>query len=310
VTNKTPKRQYRIRNWRHYNKALVQRGSLTLWLDSHAIETWLNTDQPTHRGRARFYADVAIRCSLMLREVYHLPLRATEGLVCSLLSLLAVDLPVPHYSTLSRRARSLAVQLSVGGSKGPLHLVIDSTGLKLYGEGEWRVRGKGWTKRRTWRKLHLAMDGETQQFTSVLITNKDVVDPRVLPRLLKEVVGSVECVTADGAYDSRECYKAIDKLGARAVIPPRKGSTLWADEYLQGRNSNLRGIRKFGLKRWKKRAGYHRRSLIETAMFRLKTIFTDKLRSREVERQRTEAKIRCLALNRMTQLGMPESYPI
>lgn len=309
MTNKK-KQQYRIRNWADYNKALVRRGSLTLWIDSQSIETWLNTDKPAQRGRARRYADVAILCSLLLREVYHLPLRATQGMVCSLLSLLEVDLPVPHYSTLSRRARLLDVQLSASNCAVPLHLVVDSTGLKLHGEGEWRVRVKRWSKRRTWRKLHISMDAESQQIISAFLTNKDVVDPRVLPRLLKEVVGPVEHVTADGAYDSRECYKAIDKLGARAVIPPRKGSTLWADEYLQGRNSNLRGVRKCGMKGWKQKAGYHRRSLVETAMFRLKTIFTDRLRAREVERQRTETKIRCAALNRMTQLGMPESYPI
>ena len=307
---KKRKRQYRIRNWTQYNKALVGRGSLTLWVDSHSIETWLNTNKPAHRGRARLYADVAILTSLMLREVYHLPLRATQGLVCSLLSVLEVDLPVPHYSTLCRRARSLAVPLSARASTGPLHLVIDSTGLKLYGEGEWRVRGKGWTKRRTWRKLHISMDAKSQQLTSALITNKDVVDPRVLPRLLKEIAEPIKRVTADGAYDSRECYRAIEQRGARAIIPPRKGSTLWADEYLRERNNNLRGVRKWGASGWKKKAGYHRRSLIETAIFRLKAIFTDRLRSREVERQRTETKIRCAALNRMTQLGMPESYVI
>jgi hypothetical protein len=309
VTNK-PKRQYRIRNWPQYNKALVGRGSLTLWIDQRSLETWLSTDCPGGRGRPRTYADAAILCSLILREVYHLPLRATTGLLSSVLGLLKVDLPVPDYSTLSRRARPLPVHISSEARAEPLHLIIDSTGLKLYGEGEWRVRGKGWTKRRTWRKLHISMDGETQQITSALITNKDVVDPRVLPRLLKEVEEPIERVTADGAYDSRACYRAIAERGARAVIPPRKGSTLWADQYLKGRNENLRGVRKLGVKRWKKKVGYHTRSLVETAMFRLKALFTDKLRAREVERQRTEARIRCLALNRMTELGMPKSYVI
>jgi hypothetical protein len=309
VTKKT-KRQYRIRNWQQYNKALVRRGSLSLWIDQRSIDTWLSTDLPARRGRRRTYADVAIRCSLIIRDVYHLPLRAAEGLISSIIGLLKVDLPVPHYSTLSRRARSLDVQLSAQLRKGPLHLVIDSTGLKLYGEGEWRVRGRGWTKRRTWRKLHISIDGETQQITSALVTNREVVDPRVLPRLLKEVEGEINRVTADGAYDSRQCYKAIHQRGARAIIPPRRGSTLWEDEYLRDRNENLRGVRRQGVKGWKKKSGYHRRSLIETAMYRLKTIFADKLRSRRVERQRTEVRIRCAALNRMTQLGMPETYPI
>jgi hypothetical protein len=309
VTNKK-KRQYRIRNWRDYNSALVQRGSLTLWIDTRAIDTWLDHNTPARRGRRRTYADVAILCALTLREVYHLPLRATEGLVSSLLNLLEVGLPAPDYSTLSRRARLLEVTLSAGVGRTPLHLVVDSTGLKLYGEGEWKVRLHGWAKHRTWRKLHVGIDATTQQVSAALITSRDVVDPRVLPKLLKQVEGQVERVYGDGAYDSRECYKAIHQKGARAVIPPRKGSTLWEDEYLKDRNENLRGVRRHGVKGWKKRSGYHRRSLVETAMFRLKTIFTDKLRAREVERQRTETKIRCAALNRMTQLGMPETYPI
>ena len=304
------KQQYRLRNWHEYNKALVGRGSLTLWLDARSLETWLDTEQSARRGRARLYGDVAILCSLLLREVYHLPLRATEGLVCSLLSLLEVNLPVPHYSTLCRRARSLEVKLSAKASRGPLHLIVDSTGLKLYGEGEWSVRAKGWTKRRTWRKLHLSMDAATQRVRAALITNKEVVDPRVLPRLLQAVEEPIERVTADGAYDSRECYKAIDQCQARAIIPPRKGSTLWADKYLKQRNQNLRGVRKLGVKGWKKKSGYHRRSLVETAIYRLKTLFADKLKSREGDRQVTEVMTRCLALNRMTELGMPKSYPI
>jgi hypothetical protein len=309
VTNKK-KQQYRIRNWREYNKALVGRGSLTLWIDSHAIETWLDVDCPSRRGRRRTYTDVAILCSLTLREVYHLPLRATQGLLLSLMRLLKVDLPVPHYSTLSRRACSLKVRLSNADKHQRLHLIVDSTGLKLYGEGEWKVRLHGWAKRRTWRKLHISMDAESQQIKAALITKKEVVDPRVLPRLLKQVEEPIECVAADGAYDSRQCYEAIHQREARAVIPPRKGSTLWEDEYLKQRNRNLRGVRKWGIKGWKKKSGYHQRSLVETAIFRLKTLFADKLRNREVTRQATEVMVRCAALNRMTELGMPQSYPI
>jgi len=307
---KKKKQQYRIRNWPDYNKALVKRGSLTLWIDSQSIQTWLNTDCPSRRGRRRTYADVAIRCALILREVYHLPLRATEGLVCSVMRLFKLDLPVPDYSTLSRRARHLQVQLSTQTRPETLHLIVDSTGLKLYGEGEWKVRLRGWARRRTWRKLHLGIDAQTQQVAAALITRKDVVDPRVLPTLLKQVAGDVERVYADGAYDSRQCYRAMHKRGAQVIIPPRQGSTFWQEEYLQERNNNLRGVRKFGVKGWKQRSGYHKRSLVETAIFRLKTLFADKLKSREVQRQATEVRIRCAALNRMTELGMPQSYPI
>ena len=183
-------------------------------------------------------------------------------------------------------------------------------GLKLYGQGEWKVRLYGWAKHRTWRKLHAGIDATTQQVTAAFMTRKDVVDPRVLPKLLKQVESVVERVCADGAYDSRECYLALHKRGAHPIIPPRKGSALWEDDYPQARNNNLRGVRKLGIKGWKKKAGYHKRSLVETAIFRLKTLFADKLKSREGKRQSTEVMIRCVAMNRMTRLGMPVSYPI
>jgi transposase len=243
----------------------------------------------------------------MLREVYHLPLRATEGLISSVTRLLRLNLPVPDYSTLSRRARSLRVSLATHHPPRIKHLVVDSTGLKLYGEGEWRVRQHGWAKHRTWRKLHIALDAETQQVTAALITPKEVVDPRGLPRLLDQVEARVGSVLADGAYDSRQCYKAIHERGARALIPPKKGSVLWKHEYLSDRNGNLRGVERLGLTGWKRKTQYHRRSLVETAIFRLKTLLTDRLRSREVQRQRTEVLVRCAALNRMAGLGMPKS---
>jgi hypothetical protein len=308
VTTKN-KQQYRIRNWPQYNRALIGRGSLTLWIDSRSTDTWLDHDWPARRGRRRTYTDAAILCALLIREIYHLPLRSTEGLVRSVLRLMKVQLPAPHYSTLSRRARSLALSLTVQNKKIK-HLVVDSTGLKLYGEGEWRVRMRRWTKHRTWRKLHLSIDGDSQLLTSALLTNKEVVDPRALPHLLKQIEAPVEQVLADGAYDSRECYRAIAGRGARPVIPPRKGAVLWTDEYLKERNNNLRGVQRGGAAAWKKKVGYHTRSLVETAIYRLKQLFTDKLRSRKGERQRTEVMLRCYALNRMTSLGMPHSYPV
>jgi hypothetical protein len=306
VTNQK-KRQYRIRNWRDYNKALVSRGSLTLWIDTRSVDAWLDRGGRVGRGRRRTYADVAILCCLTLREVYHLPLRATEGLASSLMRLLGAETPVPDYSTLSRRARHLRPSLGPRPGDRIEHLVIDSTGLKLYGEGEWKVRLRGRAKHRTWRKLHLGIDASTQQVTAALITNKEVVDPRALPRLLRQVEAPVECVLADGAYDSRDCYRAIRERGARAVIPPRKGSVPWADEYLKDRNTNLREVRRLGAAGWKRKANYHRRSPVETAIFRLKALFSEKLRSRTFERQMTEVTIRCDAMNRMTQLGMPRS---
>lgn len=308
MTNK-PKRRYRIRNWPDYNKALVRRGSLTLWVDEGTVGRWHDTTAPARRGRRRLYSDLAITCALTLREVYHLPLRSTQGLVRSVLRLLGADLPAPHYSTLSRRAAALDVQLE-RLSPGPLHLAVDSTGVKLYGEGEWKVRLHGKEKLRTWRKLHLCIDHHTHEAVSMTMTGKDVLDRRELAGLLRGVEGEVAEVLGDGAYDFQGCYQATHAKGARAVIPPQVRARVRSGAEFRDRNAAVLRSREVGRKEWKQEAGYHRRSLAETAMMRLKTIFSDKLKAREWRRQETELRVRCAALNRMTSLGMPQSYAI
>lgn len=307
MTNKK-KRQYRIRNWRDYNKALVSRGSLTLWIDSRSTDTWLDQDIPARRGRRRTYTDSAILCALLLREAYHLPLRSTQGLVSSVLKLLQVGLRSPHFSTLSRRARQL--ELSLAAPTKIKHLVIDSTGLKVYGEGEWKVMTHGKDKRRTWRKLHISMDARTHQLTAASITDKDLLDRNALPDLLEQTTSEIERVCADGAYDFEQCYRAIKKREAIALIPPRSDAVIRGKSPFEQRDENLRGIRKLGRKQWKKKSTYHKRSLVECAFFRLKTIFSDRLRARGMETQAAEARIRCMAMNRMSKLGMPESYVV
>jgi hypothetical protein len=306
---KKQKQQYRIRNWREYNKALVGRGSLTLWIKTHSTDTWLDHDTPHRRGRRRRYADSAILCALQLREVYHLPLRATVGLVRSILHLMQVELPTAHYSTLSRRARRLTLSLSSSPQKIK-HLVIDSSGLKVYGEGEWKVRTHGADKRRTWRKLHISMDAETHQLTAASLTDKDLLDRHAMAGLLEQTEAEVERVCADGAYDFEQCYRAIKQQQAIALIPPREDAVVRGKSPFEQRDENVRAIKSKGRKEWKRVSTYHRRSLVETAFFRLKAIFSERLRSRRIDTQTTEARIRCLAMNRMTNLGMPQSYAI
>lgn len=306
---KKQKQQYRIRNWKQYNKALTERGSLTLWIDTRATETWLDHDCPARRGRRRTYTDAAISCALTLREVYHLPLRATQGLVRSILRLMQVELPSAHYSTLSRRARSLSLSLATA-TKKIKHLVIDSSGLKVYGEGEWKVRTHGKAKRRTWRKLHISMEAANHQLTAASLTDKDVLDRNALAGLLEQTEAEIERVCADGAYDFEQCYRAIKGRQAIALIPPREDAVIRGKSPFEQRDENLRGIKSQGRKEWKKESTYHRRSLVECAFFRLKTIFSERLRSRRIETQTTEARLRCMALNRLTSLGMPESHPI
>jgi hypothetical protein len=308
VTNK-PKRRYRIRNWRDYNSALIRRGSLTLWVEQGVVGRWRDSAAPVKRGRRRFYSDLAITCALTLREVYHLPLRSTQGLIRSVLRLLGAEVPAPHYSTLSRRATTLDVKLP-RLSKSSLHLAVDSTGVKLYGEGEWKVRLHGQEKQRTWRKLHLLIDHRTHEAVACSMSEQYVLDRRELPGLLSGVEGKIAEVLGDGAYDFQDCYRAIRAKGARAVIPPQVRARVRSGPEFGDRNAAVLRGREVGRDEWKKEAGYHRRSLAETAMMRLKTIFSERLKAREWRRQETELRVRCAALNRMTSLGMPQSYAI
>jgi hypothetical protein len=286
----------------------VRRGSLTLWVEQGVVNRWRDTASPVRRGRRRFYSDLAITCALTLREVYHLPLRSTQGLISSVLRLLDADSPAPHYSAPSRRAASLAVK-PPRLSKGLLHSAVDSTGFKLYGEGEWKVRLHSQEKRRTWRKLHLLIDHTTHEALALEMTHKDTLDRRALPGLLRGVEGEVAEVLGDGAYDFHDCYKAINARGARAVIPPQVRARVRSGAEFGDRNVAVLRGREVGRDAWKKEAGYHRRSLAETAMMRLKTIFSDKLKAREWRGQETEPRVRCAAMNRTASPGMRRATP-
>ena len=314
MAKKKRKRQYRLRNWSHYNKALVERGSLTLWVGDDIIEQWRDHRRTGRRGKPSTYSDTAILCMATLEEVYRLPLRATEGLMRSVVRLLGVELAVPDYTTLSRRRRSLEIELPRRHKSEPLHLVVDSTGIKVTGSGEWKVRQHGYSRRRTWRKLHLGVDEATNELVAAVVTTNSFKDSQLLGDLLDQVAGEVSQVTADGAYDSRNCYEAIRARKARAAIPPQKRARIWRHGNTKGerhiRDENLRAIRRAGRAQWKRDSDYHRRSLAETAVFRVKMVFGARVGARSFEGQAAQLLVRCAALNRMTHLGMPDSYKV
>jgi IS5 family transposase len=314
VAKKRTKRQYRLRNWSEYNKTLVQRGSLSVWISEDVLSAWHNQTRTGKRGKPADYTDIAILCMATLEEVYGLPLRATEGLTRSAVKLLGVELSVPDCTTLCRRRCSLEVELPRRKKSEPLHMVVDSTGIKVYGEGEWKVRQHGWSRRRTWRKLHLGVDEATLEFVAVVVTTNDFKDSQLLEDLLAQVADEISQVSADGAYDSRNCYDAIRDRKARAAIPPQKRARIWqhgntkAERHI--RDENLREIRRKGRRQWKREAGYHRRSLAETQVFRVKMIFGERVRAHSFDGQAAQLLVRCAALNRMTHLGMPDSYAV
>jgi hypothetical protein len=314
VKKKKTKQGYRLRNWKQYNKALVQRGSLTLWISNDMLAAWRNQQKSGKPGRSTTYSDTAILCMATLKEVYHLPLRATQGLLLSVIKLLGVNLSVPDYSTLSRRCTTLEVVLPRRRKDEALHMVVDSTGVKVFGEGEWKVRQHGYRKRRTWRKLHLGADETTGEIVAAVVTTNNVADSQVLEELLEQVDDEIKQVSGDGSYDKRNCYEAIRGRKARAAIPPRRDAKIWrhgnSKQQRLIRDENLRRIRQVGRKRWKQEVGYHRRSLAETQMFRLKTSFGARVSARQFGGQATQMLVRCAALNRMTHLGMPDSYAV
>ena len=303
---------YRVRNWSEYNAGLKRRGSITFWLDEAAIAAWLTIAKTGKRGASRKYSDLAVETVLTMKSVFHLAGRQAVGFVESLFELMQLNLAVPEHSTLSRRMAELEIDLPVVPKEGARHVVVDATGIKIYGEGEWKTRQHGTSKRRTWRKLHLAVDEQTGEILAAEVTLNDKKDGQLLEPLLNAIEDAIEQVSADGAYDGRDCYEAVKKRKAKAAIPPRKDAKIWQhgnsnlDPHL--RDHNLRLIRKYGRPKWKRLVNYHRRSLAETTMFRFKTIFGPQAAARTFANQVAELKLKAKALNKMTHLAKPVTY--
>jgi len=311
INNKT-KDKYRIKNWAEYNQALKQRGSLELWLSADMADKW--RAKPSGRpGNQPIYSDYAIEIVIQFGKVFHQKLRQTEGLLEDIFKLMRLKLFAPDYSTVSRRAGRLKVVLFKSkAKKGEKQIVvIDSSGLKVYGEGEWKVKMHGQSKRRTWRKIHLGIgpDGKIQ---AAKLTLNNVADCQAAPNLLNQIKGEIEAVAGDGGYDKEIVYRALrDRSVKRVLVPPQKNAKIKRHGNLQcaahQRDKNLRQIRQIGRKKWKEKSGYHIRSLIETTMFRLKTILGGKLNARKLANQITESLVSCNILNKMAVLGMPDS---
>lgn len=295
----------RIVNWSDYNRALVQRGSLTFWFPKEVADIWFHREPNAGRGLNKTFSDGAIQTCLMLRAVFKLPLRGLQGFVDSVFALVGLPLRSPNYSVFSKRGRALSVRIPRRLPAGPVDVVVDATGLKIFGEGEWKVRAHGVGKRRTWRKLHLAIDPDSHEILAAELTRVDIGDSEVFPALLEQL-GEPELgtVAADGAYDTRECYRAIIDGGGQPLIPPKAGAALWEDGH--PRNAAVVACREQGRGAWRRASGYHVRSLVETGMYRYKRLIGPALTARLPETQMTEAYVGIAVLNRMNRLGMPK----
>jgi hypothetical protein len=303
-----PRQRHRVTNWAEYDAALRQRGSLTVWFTDAAIAAWRAEPRTTPGGQP-FYSALAILTALTLRAVFRLALRQTEGLIGSLLRLLGLDLAVPDHTTLSRRAETLQVPRPQPGSE-PVHLLVDSTGLRLGGPGEWRLEKHGGRARRSWKKLHLGTDADTGRIVASELTGNEADDGSQVSPLLDRIEGPVASFTADGAFDRNDVYAAVAARhpDATVIVPPRSTAVPsdTAEAAPTRRDRHLQLIAERGRMVWQKASGYNWRALVEADISRWKRVIGDALHSHTDGRQATEVAIAADILNRMLELGRPE----
>tara|TARA_R110002126_G_scaffold27665_16_gene92875 strand:- start:15556 stop:16500 length:945 start_codon:yes stop_codon:yes gene_type:complete len=300
------KSKYRVQNWAAYDRVLVRRGSITVWLTPEAVTAWKPRRSGNPGGQPR-YSDLAIETALTLRLVFHMPLRQTEGFLTSIFEMMCVDLDVPDHTTLSRRSQSLEVLLNRVVANAPIHLIIDSTGLSIVGEGEWAAVKHGGKGRRGWKKLHLGVDG-SGAIVSHVLTDGAADDAKTGLEVIDAVVDEIQTITGDAAYDAIAIYDAGACRGAKVVVPPvRTAAVSKRGRRSLSRDRTIRRVKKVGRRRWKKESSYHRQGTVENAFFRYKSIIGGRLRGRHPESQRVEAALACNVLNRMLDLGRPAS---
>jgi hypothetical protein len=291
------------RNWGKYNKQLVARGSCLLWIDPKVAKTW--TVRSGRRGRPAFSL-LVIEMALTLKEAFGIPLRATQGFLQGLINLMGLMLKEPDYTVLCKRARELGKCLR-HSARRPTCIIIDSTGLKVYGEGEWRTNRYRLSKHRKWMKFHVGIDPETQQIIACLATDDRTIDAKAVPSLMADTPRSLEEVIGDGAYDRGSSRKYLFDQGLRTLIPPRHDAVLGNEPYQAERNEIIRQMMahedpKEGRRLWKQQSGYHRRSLVESMMSRAKRQFGGRVTTRRPENQAAQLVMRCNVLNRMMAL--------
>ena len=303
------KTKYRVTNWPEYERSLAQRGDITIWLTPEAVASWKPTCNGKQGGQRR-YSDLAIETALTLRLVFHLPLRQSEGFLRSIFRMMGIDLAAPDHTTLSRRGKSLDIKLRRVPTGEPIHLIVDSTGLSIVGEGEWAAAKHGGKGKRGWKKLHLGVDGSGAILAQVLTDATDD-DAKTGLRVIDAVDDGIANFTADAAYDTISIYESATARGARVVVPPsRVAAVSRRGPRSAARDSTISRVKEVGRRRWKKESGYHRQARVENAMFRYKSIIGDRLRARTNGAQAVEATLACNILNRMIELGRPTSVVI
>jgi len=305
-------------NWTEYTESLVKRGSFMVWIEEALLNGGINSNSTSPNilrsslgGRPKLYSDALILLALTFKEIYHLRLRQTEGFMTDMFKLLGICLLAPDYTTLSRRAKNLNVPLTAARVKRneSLIVLIDSTGIKVMGEGEWKIRMHGKTKMKLYRKVHIALDYDSQDVIGLSVSDASAQDADVVPTLVDQINSQklrAKEMIADGAYDRQKTYRLAQSNNMRLTTPPEPRARIRQDDPIwRCRNTYVADIKKYGKEKWKEQVDYHRRSLVETVMYRLKTAFTDEMKARTDASQLTTMRIRAKILNRFNDMSRP-----
>lgn len=309
-TRKNKREQYRVTNWKTYNLSLKNRGKITFWFSEDIKTNWYYKGNNKPGGQIK-YSDSTMEFILILKYIYKLGYRQVEGFVGDIIKLMKIEgLAVPSYTQIQRRGSEIEIDIRIRkGVKQNVNVVIDSTGLKVYGEGEWKVRQHGWNKHRTWRKLHIASDGEDLEILSIELTGNEVDDATAGKQVVEQIEEQIDKIMGDGAYDKKKFRGGISPE-IEQIIPPQHNAVVSPEEDMAQRNRAIKRISEIGLEKWKEEVGYHRRSKAEVNMFRYKIVFTEKMSSRIPKNENTEVKIKCKILNQFVAMGMPKSKKV
>lgn len=293
----------RKRIWKKYNQNLINRGRVSFYIDEQALTPPRKSKHK--RGRPRLFTHPLIQLLLILKIQYKLPYRALEGFAKDLLPLyVKEDIKLPSYSVICRRAPELGALLPKLSRRRPQVIMLDATGVKIFGEGEWKVKIHGKTKRRKWIKIHIAVDASTQEIIHLEMTEGTVADCEIGPKLITSCPSSAKLYLGDGGYDTRRCRTAIKSKGAKALIPPRKNAKKDPKQKERNRGISERrglGLDEIGIGLWGKLTGYSKRALVEASFSRLKRIYGGGLCSRKMSSQKVEGHLKCLMMNKMLE---------
>lgn len=311
------KSAFTARSWSSYNKSLVERGNLAIWIGPDVIKGWKSVRKSgIHGGRKEKFSDAAILALMFLKSLYRMPYRMVEGFAKSLFLMMHLTLPVPHFTRICKRSKKLSFPKLPKGKK-ITDVVIDGSGIKIYGEGEWKIEQHGRDRKKKWKKIHVAIDPDSQEVILSDVTDKNIHDSKMLPLFLEKIPGRLGKVFGDGAYDTRACYEAIEKRGGIPMIPPRKTAKRWNTlaKWAVWRNRAVAERRWFGVgeagnRLWKKLRGFGVRSLVETFFSRFKRSFGERSYSKTDMGISVEINLKCALLNALARLGLPKSVPV